>query len=281
VAGLGPRPQTSCPGVVLTNEAMERLLERLDRRLGKYAIPNLMAFVVAGMGIVWVLSMQRPEVLSRLWLDFNAVRRGELWRLVTFVLMPIPGLEMFMLINLYFLWWVGSSLEQHWGSFKFNVYYFIGALGTIGAALIAGASSNTWLDSSLFLAFATIFPDVTILLFFILPIRVKWLGILAAVGIAFAFAIGAWGTRASIIAALLNYILFFGGHWRQLWKARGLAVRQRARREQFRSNAPVFGQRTCAVCGAREADGADIRVCSCDKCGGQPRSLCLEHARNH
>jgi hypothetical protein len=77
----------------------------------------------------------------------------------------------------------------------------------------------------------------------------------------------------SIIAALVNYVLFFGDHWRQ----RGLALRQKARR----STAPVFGQGTCAVCGAREADGADIRVCSCDKCGGQPRSLCLAHARNH
>ena len=58
-------------------------------------------------------------------------------------------------------------------------------------------------------------------------------------------------------------------------------VRQKARRVQFEGDAPAFGQRTCAMCGAREQDGADIRVCSCAKCGGQPRTLCLEHARNH
>ena len=260
---------------------MDRLLARLERHIGRYAIPNLIVFVVGGMAMVWVLSQSRPEFIGALTLDMGRVRQGQVWRLVTFLFIPPRSSPIWVLVNLYFTWWVGSSLEQHWGSFKFNVYYSIGALGTIAAALIAGASSNTWLDSSLFLAFATIFPDVTILLFFILPIRVKWLGIIAAGGIGLAFVLGDWGTRASIIAALSNYVLFFGGHWRQLWRQRGVAVRQRARREQLRSNTPVFGQRTCAVCGAREADGADIRVCSCEKCGGQPRSLCLEHARNH
>jgi hypothetical protein len=260
---------------------MERLLARLERRIGRYAIPNLILYVVGGMAVVWALSLSRPEGIERLMLDMSAVRRGEVWRLVTFLFIPPRASPIWVLVNLYFTWWVGSSLEQHWGSFKFNVYYFIGALGTIAAALMAGPTSNMWLDSSLFLAFATIFPDVTILLFFILPIRVKWLGILAAVGIGYAFAVGAWGTRASIIAALVNYVLFFGGHWRQVWLQRRTFVRQKARREQLRSNAPVFGQRVCAMCGAREADGADIRVCSCEKCGREPRALCLEHARNH
>lgn len=260
---------------------MDRLLARLERRIGRYAIPNLILYVVGGMALVWALSFSRPEAVGRLMLDMAAVRRGQVWRLVTFLFIPPHSSPLWVLVNLYFTWWVGSSLEQQWGSFKFNVYYFIGAIGTMAAALIAGPTSNTWLDSSLFLAFATIFPNVTILLFFILPIRVKWLGILAAVGIAFAFAVGNWGTRASIVAALVNYVLFFGGHWRQVWLQRNVVVRQKARRESLRSEAPVFGQRVCAICGTREADGADIRVCSCDKCGGKPRALCLEHARNH
>jgi membrane associated rhomboid family serine protease len=260
---------------------MDRLLARLERRIGRYAIPNLILYIVGVMAMVWALSQWRPYVVGRLALDTDAVRRGEVWRLVTFLLIPPQSSPIWILVNLYFTWWVGSSLEQHWGAFKFNVYYFIGALGTVAAALVIGPTSNMWLDASLFLAFATIFPDVTILLFFILPIKVKWVGVLAAVGIAFAFTGGQWDTRASIVAALVNYILFFGGHWRQVWRQRGIAVRQKARREQFRSNSPVFGQRVCAICGAREAEGADIRVCSCEKCGGQPRSLCLAHARNH
>jgi hypothetical protein len=260
---------------------MDRLLARLERRIGRYAVPNLILYVVGGMAVVWFLSRSRPESVERLVLDMDAVRRGEVWRLATFLLIPPRSSSLWVFVNLYFTWWVGSTLEKHWGAFKFNAFYFIGALATIGAALVAGPTSNTWLDSSLFLAFATTFPDVSILLFFILPIRVKWLGIFAALAIGAAFVVGDWDTRAPIIAALVNYALFFGGHWRRIWQQRGLGVRQKARREQMRSNAPVFGQRVCAICGIREADGADIRVCSCEKCGGQQRALCLQHARNH
>jgi membrane associated rhomboid family serine protease len=234
------------------------------------------------MAIVWVLSMAKPEFEERLVLDIGAIRRGEVWRLVTFLFIPLGGSTFSILINLYFMWWVGSSLEQHWGSFKFNVYYFVGAIGAIAAALITGGASNFWLnDASLLLAFATLFPDVQILLFFILPIRVKWLGFLTAATVAFSLAMGGWPTRASIVASLVSYVLFFGGHWSEAWRHRNIAVRQKAKRTEFQASVPVFGQRACAICGAREADGTDIRVCSCEKCGGQARTLCLEHARNH
>lgn len=276
---------------------MERLLARLERRFGRYAIPNLVGFVVGGMAIVWVLSLAKPEFQERLSLDIQAVRHGEVWRLVTFLFIPPPSSPLWILINLYFTWWVGSSLEQNWGAFKFNAYYLLGALGTVVAAVIAGPATNFWLDASLFLAFATVFPDVTILLFFVIPVRVKWLGIIAAVGIAYAAATGTWGTRGSIVASLANYLLFFGEHWYGVMKHRGVVARQKVRREGMRSSgrpgptgvsdrdgepsAFVFGTRVCAICGAREADGTDIRVCSCEKCGRQQRALCLEHARNH
>jgi hypothetical protein len=211
----------------------------------------------------------------------DAVRAGQVWRLVTFLFIPTETSPWWVLIMLYFTWWVGSSLEQHWGSFKFNAYYALGALGTIVAAVVAGPQSNTWLDASLFLAFATTFPDLQILLLFILPIRVKWLGIVAGLAIGAALVLGDWTTRAAIGGAMGNYLLFFGGHWMHVWKSRNLQIRQKARRVQFDAGTPVFGHRVCAICGAREADGADIRVCSCEKCGGQARALCLEHARNH
>jgi len=238
-------------------------------------------YIVGGMAMVWVLSTLRPGFLGHLALDMRAVRRGEVWRLVTFLFIPPPSRPLWILINLYFTWWVGSSLEDKWGSFKFNAYYLIGAVCTIVASVVAGPTTNVWLDASLFLAFATVFPDVTILLLFILPIRVKWLGILAAIGIAFAAATEGWGVRAAIAAALVNYGLFFGEHWFATWRGQRVVQQQKARRVEFEPAAPVFGQRTCAICGAREADGADIRVCSCEKCGGTPRTLCLAHARSH
>jgi hypothetical protein len=260
---------------------MDRLLARLERKIGRYAIPHLITYIVGGMALVWVLSLTRPEILARIDLDMAAVLRGEVWRLVTFLFIPMKSSPIWVLVNLYFAWWIGSSLEQHWGAFKFNAFYLLGALGTILAAVLTGPQTNTWLNASLFLAFATEFPDVQILLFFILPIRVKWLGILAALGVGAALAMGDWPMRASIGAAMGNYLLFFGARWWRVWQDRTVQVRQKARRTALRADLPVFGQRTCAICGAREADGADIRVCSCPKCGGQPRPLCLEHARSH
>lgn len=262
---------------------MERLLARLERRLGRFAIPNLILFVIGGTAVVWALSLQHPETQMRLMLDWDEVRRGQLWRLATFVLVPPPMSPIWLFVNLYFMWWVGSSLEQHWGAFKFNVYYFAGVLGAVVGAMITGSASNVWLNGgSLLLAFATLFPDVEILLFFVLPVRVKWLGILDAAGMAYFFAIGGPVTRASIAAALAGYALFFTGHWWDAWKRRGVIVRQQARRRELEPEAPAaLGRRVCAICGAREADGADIRVCSCEKCGGKPRELCLEHSRKH
>jgi len=260
---------------------MERLLARLERRLGRYAVPNLIAYIVGGMGVIWLLSVSRPEVLQRLVLDMDAVRHGQVWRLLTFLFIPPPSSAWWILINLYFTWWVGSSLEAHWGAFKFDVYYVLGVLATVVAAVVAGPMTNFWLDASLFLAFATLFPDVSILLFFILPVRVKWLGIVAAAFMGYAAVTSGWDERAAIAASLVNYLVFFGEHWAALAKGRRVERRQRARRAEFRSTAPVFGRRVCAICGAREADGADIRVCSCEKCGGAPRALCLEHARSH
>jgi membrane associated rhomboid family serine protease len=265
--------------VLLGRRRMDRLLARLERRLGGYAIPNLILYVVGGMAIVWALAFTRPDVLGRLTLDMSAVRHGEVWRLVTFLFIP-ADLSYWVMINLYFTWWVGSSLEQHWGAFKLNAFYLLGALGTIVAALIAGGASNLYLDASLVLAFATVFPDVEILLFFILPIRVKWIGILTGAWLVFSFVMSEWSQRAAVVAAVGNYVLFFAGYWGAFLRSQRLRSKQRAKRDEFQASKPTLGQRACAICGAREAEGADIRVCTCEKCGA-PRALCLEHARNH
>jgi membrane associated rhomboid family serine protease len=294
---------------VLPRTLMERLLVRLERRFGKLAIPNLIGFVVGGMTLVAVLSALKPEFPEHLLLDVHAVRRGEVWRLVTFLFIPPRTEPLWLLVDLYFTWWIGSSLEQAWGAFKFNAFYLVGALLTLGAALVAGPMDNTWLDASMFLAFATVFPDATILLFFIIPVKVKWLGILAAAAAVFFAVAGTWETRAAVAAALANYALFFSDHWGAERKHRALVARQRMQLERMRSGRPMagaeadervavlrerarepereadampaFGKRVCAICGASEVDGTDIRVCSCDKCGNRPRTLCLAHARAH
>lgn len=279
---------------------MEQLLARLERRTGRFAIHNLIGLIVGGMALVWVLSHFKPEFLDQLTLDMAAVRRGQVWRLVTFLFIPPPSSALWTLVNLYFTWWVGSSLERQWGPFRFNAYYFFGAFLTVVAALITGSATNFWLDTSLFLALASLFPDEQIQLYFFIPVRSKWLGVAAALYMGYVAVTSGWSMRATIIACVVNYLLFFGGHWVAAFKSRGTMARQKVRRESMRpgprsqrpppaadsalqpdTDIPVFGQRVCAMCGAREADGTDIRVCSCEKCGGVQRALCLQHARNH
>lgn len=269
---------------------MERLLARLERRIGRFAIPNLTFWIVGGMALTFILLFVRPDAIEYLVLD-KRLALHQPWRFVSYLFIPSSLSLVWILFSLYWTWLIGTNLEQEWGSFKLNVYYLLGVLGTTAAAWITGIpQTNVWLNTTLFFAFATIFPDYEILLFFIVPIRVKWLALLTGAGIAYYMVVGDNGMRAAIAVAVVNYFLFFGGHLLALAKGQRLQMKQAARRTSFRApvrdidrteGAPKAADRVCAICGKRQSEGADIRVCSCEKCGGVPRELCLEHARNH
>jgi hypothetical protein len=258
----------------------------MERRFGGLAIENLTLFIVGGMAIVFALMLVRPEFISLLTFSVPAIAHGQVWRLVTFLFIPTTSSPFWLLVALYFLWLLGTNLESEWGAFKYNAYYFIGMAGTAAAAFLTGASQgNNYLNLSLLFAFATLYPDYQILIFFVIPLRVKWLGWLSFALVAYEFVISGWSERAAIVAALANYLLFF---WREIAAlARGgkAPVPRGARRESSRPPSAPAATRVCALCGAREEDGADVRVCSCEKCkaatGGASRALCLEHARNH
>jgi hypothetical protein len=265
---------------------MDRLLARLERSLGRFAIERLPMLIVGGMAIVFVLAQARPEFLDYLTLDPSRALK-EPWRFVTYLFIPSSTSVIWVVFELYWTWLVGTNLESEWGAFKLNVYYLLGAIGTtIAAWLTHEPQANFWLNTSLFLAFATIFPDYEILVFFILPVRMKWLALITLAFVGLNFFGGDIGVKAAIAIAFGNYLLFFGGHLYALARGKRLVMRQAVRRTQFREDASQSTRparrdgRACAICGARQEDGADIRVCSCEKCGG-PRELCLEHARNH
>ena len=263
---------------------MERFLAKLERKYGKYAIEHLTYVIVGGMVLVFMLTMVRPDFATKLVLDLDLVKRGEVWRIFTYLFLPTSNSIFWILFAIWWVWIIGTNLETEWGPLKFNLFYLLGMVGTTVAAWITGAAQgNSWLNQSLFLAFATIFPNYEIYPIPFIPfsIRVKWLALLDCLYIAFGLATGDWTMRAAIIAALGNYLLFFSGTLWTLVRSRNLQVRQAARRASFRPVAEkLTGGRVCAICGKREEEGADIRVCSCEKCGG-PRNLCLEHARNH
>lgn len=259
---------------------MDRLLARLERRLGRFAIPNLPAILVAGTAIMFVIQMFRPDLISRLVFSWPAIKRGEVWRLVTYFFFPSSSSPLFIIFTLMFTWMVANSLEREWGTFRFNVFYGIGALATTGVAIVFGGANNVWMNLSMFLAFATLYPDTELILY-VLPVRAKWMALLA---LGFTIyeslplgppELGAMG------AAMLNYLLFFSAHWLNYARSRNLQVRQAARRADMGPAVELPVDRVCALCGKTQSGGADIRVCSCAKCGGQARNLCLEHARNH
>ena len=263
---------------------MDQLLARLERTfLARLAIERLTMFIVGGMAITYVLCQVRPEFETQLYLIPQLVP-VQPWRLVTFLFLPPSRSMIWVFISLYFTWLVGMSLEQEWGALKFNVYYLLGAIGTAAAGFITGTGqTNVYLNLSLFFAFATIFPDYEIRLFFVLPVKVKWLALLSGAYTVFQFVQSGTSTRVAIAVVFANYLLFFAGHLVALAKGRRMLVRQAARRAEQRPRATEREEdaRVCAICGKKQDDGADIRVCSCEKCGGVPRQLCLEHARNH
>ncbi len=259
---------------------METFFARLERRFGRYAINQLPLVIAGGMAAVFVLTQLRPSFVNALTLDLNEVRRGQVWRLFTYLFLPTSRSPLWILFSLYWTWLVGNHLEQAWGTFKFNCFYLLGMIGTTVAAwLTSGAEGNTWLHLSLFFAFATLFPNYEVFFFFVIPVSIKWIALLLSVFLLASFAREDWITRGAILAAVSNYILFFGNHW---WRYMHASTQhaQSLNKAILSPVDPPLGKRSCFLCQAREEDGSDIRVCSCPKCGG-PRTLCLEHARNH
>ena len=191
---------------------MKNWLYRMEYKYGRKAIPNLMLTVVLGMALVFVADLLNPMVnlQSYLYLSRDALFHGQVWRLLTFIFLPPNSSPIFIFFSLYFYYWIGGSLERTWGSFRFNVYYLCGMVGTVLACLLTGAADNYFLNMSLFFAFAALYPDMQVLLFFIIPVKIKWLAWLDGALFLYSFIVGSWSTRAAILMSFANFLLFFG-----------------------------------------------------------------------
>jgi membrane associated rhomboid family serine protease len=189
-----------------------RWLDRLERRFGAWAIPHFALLIVTANALIYFLAQTRPDYLYQLMLDPVAIRQGEYWRVLTFIFVPPPMSMLWMVFWLLLFYQFAQALEQEWGEFKFCVFYAVGALAMLVAALfiVGDTLSNIPLNTTLFLAFATLFPDFELLIFFILPVKVKYLAWLSWAGIFWSLATGSFGTRVAILASLVNYALFFG-----------------------------------------------------------------------
>ncbi len=229
---------------------MEKLLARLERRFGRHAPEGIILWIVGISGALHLLVFARPQTLYLLWLDPEAVLRGEAWRVITFLFAPtgpVTGMGLvWTILGLWFLHTMGSALEAQWGSFRFDVFFLLGALGTLAVGFLFGPVSGTFVAEALLIAFAIEFPDYEVLLL-ILPVKVKYLGILSGA----LMMRGAGVTRRKATPALAP---------------------------------PARKARVCAKCGRSDADDPNLefRVCDCqEKCRGKLTEYCLEHARAH
>lgn len=186
---------------------------KLPERWGSFhGIEGLPLIIVASNGLVYLFEMVKPGLTPFLTLLPPALYAGELWRLATFLFVPPAASPIFMLFWLYLLYVYADALEREWGAFRFTGYYAVGVFATAAVGFFPawGAVPNVFLNASLFLAFAALFPDFELLLFFILPLKVKYIGYFTWVMLVWAFLSGGWQTRLAVLAGLVNFFLFFG-----------------------------------------------------------------------
>ena len=262
---------------------MQKLLARLERRFGRYAPEGIILWLVAFSGVLHLIVFAKPEAVSFLWLDPDAVLRGEIWRAFTFLFAPAGPITttglFWTALGLWFLHTMGSALEAQWGSFRFDLYFFLGALATLAVAFVVGPVTGRWVATSLLLAFAVEFPEYEVLLL-ILPVKVKWLGLLSGAYMVWQLIAGGLQTRAAIAVSLAVFLLFCGSDL--LSRMRGAAgIRRRALSGFGPSERRT---RVCARCGRSDKDdpSLEFRVCDCqEKCHGKLTEYCLEHAKAH
>lgn len=246
------------------------LLNTLERRFGRLAIPGLIRIVVVLNGLVFLLGKANPALPALLDLTPGGIARHEYWRLVTFLFIPQTESYVFIFFALSFLWMLGEGLEHAWGAFQLNLFYLCGMIGTIVAALFYGAAfSNTMLNLSLLFAFAWYYPD-TMLLF--PPIPIRWLAWILFGLLLWNFATAAPAYQAAFLVAMGNYLLFFGpeiaGQARQRHEVAG-------RRRRFaEASVPVEEPlHRCAVCRRSEHGNPDLEF----RVSRDGQEYCMEH----
>ena len=280
-------------------------MSNFEKKFGKYAIKNLSLTLIMCYAAGYLIEMVLPGLFHFLTLNPYAIMHGQVWRLVTWILIPPDSSNLFfVLLMLYFYYSLGTSLERTWGTYRYNVYIFSGMLFTIiGSFLMMGYCylvrpadmvaygpsvffsavsplfSTYYVNMSIFLAFAATFPEVQVLLMFIIPIKVKVLGIIYGVMLIANFIQGSAYSRFAMAASLFNFVVF----WITSKNHIHMSPKQVKRRQEFRRevkrNTGVTKHK-CAICGRTELDSPDLEFRFCSKCNGN-YEYCQEHLFTH
>ncbi|MCR5685243.1 MAG: rhomboid family intramembrane serine protease [Lachnospiraceae bacterium] len=272
-----------------------------------------MLYVIVVYAAGYIVSMINPDFYYEwLMLDIDKLLHGQVWRLVTFLIQPIEDSFLFLLLMLWVYYSIGNTLERVWGTFFFNVYYFMGVIFNILAVIVIYIMTRIWvgyglsypvtlyyLNLSMLLAFAVTFPEVRFYLMFIIPFKAKYLSILYAVILTYSVIRGFMGgvlsgciVTISILFSLANFFIYFA-------MMKGVRIRspkEIKRRMEFKNSymegtranlhRPPVGshgsitRHKCAVCGRSELDGDNLQFRFCSKCNGN-YEYCQDHLFTH
>ncbi|MFQ7766577.1 MAG: hypothetical protein ACLRHP_06365 [Blautia sp.] len=285
-----------------------RFIDKLERKYGRYGIENLTMYIIISYVLGYALMYINPGALSMLSLNVTKILQGQVWRLITWIVYP-PSTSSplwFVIAILFFYYPISASLEHTWGKFKFTLYILSGMIFTVIAAFIlhfvmggvldglGGIIFSTYYISlSIFLAYSLTYPDMTVLLMFVIPIKMKWMSIVYAAlviyDVARYFMNGAWFMALPIIASLLNFVIFFLGtrdfnrynpkeiHRKNEFRR---AVNGGSKTVPFPGNSNAVTKHKCAVCGRTEKDDPNLEFRFCSKCNGN-YEYCQDHLYTH
>ena len=276
-------------------------IDRFCARHPRFGIPNLMLYIGAGQIIVWVLELLFPLVVFWLPLYAPLVLRGQIWRLITFVFIPRSENPFYLLLGCYFYFWIGQMLEREWGTAKFNLFYLCGVVLTAVYGMAAGLLTDYgfvfpfaniyYVNLSIFLIIATYYGEMQVLLFFVVPIKMKWMAIIDVVLVLidvmpYARA-GLWLFALTPLASFVNYFIFTWPVWsmklgivRRQADPQVINFKKAQRQAQKKARETGGYLHKCAVCGVTDAIEPDMEFRYCSKCDGY-HCYCANHINNH
>ncbi|MEG0824274.1 MAG: rhomboid family intramembrane serine protease [Oscillospiraceae bacterium] len=265
------------------NSVLDRFCAK-HRRLG---IPNLMLYIVIGNIAVFFLDQFSGGSFSAM-LTFNTAQifAGQIWRILTFIIVPMDSNILFLALSMYLYWSLGTTLEREWGTTKFTVFYALGVILNIVVGLFTGMATMSYVNLSIFFAFATLYPNMQFILI-IIPIKAKWLALLGAVPIAISMVQAILGGHFMVallpVAAILNYLIFFSGDIAHLLgivkhKANPQTINFKAAQKKAQETHGYIHK--CAVCGKTDQSDPTAEFRYCSKCNGY-HCYCMDHINNH
>lgn len=277
-------------------------MSKFEKRFGKYAISNLSLILILCYVVGYVIELVNADFLLYLTLNPYAILHGQIWRIFTWIIIPPSSLDPFTIIMLLFYYNIGTSLERTWGTYRYNVYLLSGMLFTVLGSFVwlaiqyftGGPAMNLsyistiaslyfstyYINMSIFLAFAATFPEVQVLLMFIIPVKVKWMGILYGLVLVYDFLFaGTLVTRIAIASSLLSFVIFFFTSRSHIHMSPKQMKRRAEFKQDIRRNSKVTKHK-CAICGQTEDDDPTLEFRFCSKCNGN-YEYCQQHLFTH